>query len=319
MALVALFTPPNNAAETSPQVRVTVAVTNGTTNGAAVEGDDVALLLFKGREQIDSLSVQAGLDGKAVFENVPAGQGMVAVARAKHQNMAFNSQPVSLMSASGETSASVTVFDVSTDTSKLSVGMHHIIIAVRSTSLEFKEFMQLNNPSDMAITGSQRDDQNRPVVLAIRLPKGFRDLTTSSYLEQESLVITPEGFYDVLAVPPGEHEVTFSYKLDIGRSPMSITKEITLPTSELMIFWEQGHGRLEGLGAPAGRITNAEGIPVEYYLRASVKPGDQIAFQISGLKAKHSDSETWILLAAVFAAIVAIALVRLRSTSARSG
>ncbi len=319
-AFMALFTPSSgNAAEASSQAKVTVVVTNGTANGTAVEGDEVKLLLYKGQEQIDSRSAKVGQDGKAVFENVPAGEGLAVVARAKHQNMAFNSQPVLLGSASGEASASVQVFDVSTDTSKLSIGTHHIIVAARSMSLEFKEFMQLRNPSDMAITGSQRDDQNRPIVIAIRLPKGFRDLATSSYLEQESLVVTAEGFYDVLAVPPGEHEVTFSYKLDIGRSPMSISKEITLPTSELMIFWEQGQGRLEGLGEPTGRITNADGIPVEYYLRANVKPGDQIAFQISGLKAKHSDSETWILLAVVFAAIVIIALLRLRAASTRPG
>ncbi|RPJ22973.1 MAG: hypothetical protein EHM35_17735, partial [Planctomycetaceae bacterium] len=188
---MALFTPSSgNAAEASPQAKVTVVVTNGTANGTAVEGDEVKLLLYKGQEQIDSLSAKVGQDGKGVFENVPAGQSMAAVARAKHQNMAFNSQPVLLGSASGEASASVQVFDVSADTSKLSVGTHHIIVAARSTSLEFKEFMQLRNPSDMAITGSQRDDQNRPIVIAIRLPKGFRDLSTSSYLEQEALVVT---------------------------------------------------------------------------------------------------------------------------------
>jgi hypothetical protein len=320
MALIVLVVAaPGNAAEAASQARVAVEVTNGTVSGATVEGDEVTLLLYKGEEQIDSRSAKVGQDGKAILENVPAGQGMAAIARAKHQNMAFNSQPVLLVSASGEASASVQVFDVSTDTSKLSVGMHHIMIAVRSTSLEFKEFMQLSNPSDMAITGSQRDDQNRPVVIAIRLPKGFRDLTVSSYLEEEAMVVTADGFHDTLAVPPGEHQVGFSYKLDIDRSVISIAKEITLPTSELMIFWERGQGRLDGLGEPSGRLTNTEGIPVEYYRRASVKPGEEIAFHISGFSVKHSDSFTWIILAAVFAAIVVIALTRLRSTSTKSG
>jgi hypothetical protein len=318
-AFLVLFAPsPGDAAEAPPQAKVTVVVTNATAKGAPVEGDEVTLLLYKGQDQTGSRSAKVGPGGKAVFENVPAGQGMAAVARAKHQNMAFNSQPVPLASASGEASATVTVFDVSTDTSKLSVGTHHIILTVGGDSLELKEFMQLRNPSDMAITGLPRDEQNRPVVLAIRLPKGFRDLTASSYLEEEALVVTAEGFYDTLAVPPGEHEVTFSYKLDIGRGPTSVAREITLPTSELMIFWEPGQGRLEGLGEPTGRITNADGVPVDYYLRANVKPGDRIAFQISGLKAKRSDPDTWILLGAVFAAIVIIALLRLRSSSTKA-
>jgi hypothetical protein len=319
-ALIALLAPaPADAAQGLPQATVTVEVTNGTANGTTVEGDEVKLLLYKGEEQIDSLSGKVGQDGKAVFENVPAGQGMAAIARAKHQNMAFNSQPVLLMSASSETSASVQVFDVSTDTSKLSVGMHHIMVAVRSMSLEFKEYMQLSNPSDMAITGAQRDEANRPVVMAIRLPKGFRDLAVSSYLEEEALVVTADGFHDTLAVPPGQHDVSFSYKLDISRETINIAKEITLPTSELMVFWEHGQGRLEGLGEPNGRITNADGIPVEYYLRANVKPGEKVAFQVSGFNVKHSDSYSWIVLAVVFVALVIIALLRLRPRAAKSG
>jgi len=317
---MALLIPaPGNGAEISPQAKVTVAVTNGTAKGATVEGDEIQLLLYRGQEQIETRSAKAGPDGKAVFENVPAGQGMAVVARAKHQNMAFNSQPVLLTSASGEASASVIVFDVSTDTSKLSIGVHHIMLRVQSASLEFKEYVQLSNPSDMAITGARRDDQNRPIVIAVRLPKGFKDLTVSSYLEEEAMVVTAEGFHDILAVPPGKYDVAFSYKLDIDRSPMSVSKEITLPTSELMIFWEQGQGRLEELGEPAGQLTNADGIPVEYYRRANAEPGDQIAFQVSGFNVKRSDSYSWIILVVVFAVIVVIALLRLRSPSIGSG
>ena len=226
--------------------------------------------------------------------------------------MAFQSQPVPLGSAAGEFSARVEVFDVSTDASKLSVGVHHIMVAVRSTTLEFTEYLQLNNASDRAIIGAQRDDQNRPVVTEILLPAGFRDLTTSSYLEPEALVITPDGFYDTMAVPPGEHQVTFSYKVDIGRGAVKIVKEITLPTAELMVFWKQGQGKLEGLGEPSDRLVNAEGVPVEYYRRSALKPGESIAFEISGFNVPKSDASTWIILAVVFAGIVLVAILRLR-------
>jgi hypothetical protein len=307
-----------SAAETAAQATVTVEVTNHTANGTTVAGDEVTLLLYKGQELTVSLSARVGQDGKAVFENVPTGEDVAAVARAKHQNMAFNSQVVPLATA-GAVSADVQVFDVSTDTSKLSVGTHHIMVAVRSTSLEFTEYMQLSNPSDMAITGPARDDRNRPVVIAVGLPKGFKDLTASSYLEEEAMVVTADGFYDTLAVPPGEHQVTFSYKLDIDRRTIDVARKITLPTSELMIFWEQGQGRLEGLGEPSGKLTNAEGVPIEYYRRANLKPGEAISFQISGFNVKHSDSYTWIVLAAVFAAVVVIALLRSRPKPAKRG
>jgi hypothetical protein len=321
MILAALLVPAPQVclAQAPPQARVTVEVKSKTANGATVAGDEVSLLLFRGQEQIDSLQATAGQDGKAVFEKVPTGPDISAIARAKHQNMAFTSLPVSLNPAAGELSAAVEVYDVSTDTSKLFVGTHHIIVAVKSASLEVTEYMQLTNPSDMAITGARRDDRNRPIVIEARLPRGFKGLAVSSYLEEEALVVTPEGFYDTMAVPPGEHHVAFSYKLDISRNAMEIAREFTLPTSELMIFWQHGQGKLEGLGEPASRLVKDDGTPVEYYLRSNLKPGDRIAFQVSGFNVKQSDRYTWMILIAVFAAAVAIALLRLRRKPAGSG
>ncbi len=301
------------------QARLTVEVKNHTANGAPITGDEVMLQVYRGQEQIESLQAKAGADGRAVFEKVLTGPNMAAVATAKHQNMAFRSEPVSLNPATSEFSASVQVFDVSTDTSRLSVGVHHVMVAVRGPALEFTEYIQLKNASDMAITGAKRDDQNRPAVIEVKLPQGFRDLVASGYLEPQALVVTPDGFYDTMAVPPGEHHVTFSYKVGIDRGTVKIVKEITLPTAELMLFWQHGQGKLEGLGEPNDRLANADGVPMEYYRRSALRPGDRIAFQLSGFNAKKSGDYTWILLGVVFAALVGIALWRLRPKAVGSG
>jgi hypothetical protein len=233
--------------------------------------------------------------------------------------MAFSGAPVVLSPTDQGLLARVTVYDVSTDTSKLSIGTHHIMIAVRDGTLEFTEYMQLNNASDRAVTGAPRDDQNRPVVLEVKLPEGFQDLATSGYFEQPALVVTADGFYDTMAVPPGEHQVTFSYRLAIHSGTVKIAKQITLPTTELTIFWQQGQGRLEGLGEPAARMTNAQGVPVEYYSRSVLQPGDRVAFQIAGFAAQKSDSSTWLVLALIFAVIVVVALLRLRPRRVETG
>ncbi len=305
--------------EATRTARFTATVKSNTANGTPIAGDEVTLLVYRGQEPVASLPAQVGPDGKAVWENIPTGPNMAAVARAKHQNMVFKSEPVPLDPAAGEFTATVEVFDVSTDTSKLSVGAHHIMVAARGTSLQFTEYLQLNNPSDMAITSAQRDEQNRPVVLRVKLPEGFRDLTESSYLEPEALVVTPDGFHDTMAVPPGEHQVTFSYRLDIDRGTMKVVKEMTLPTAELMVFWEHGQGKLEGLGEPNDRLVNGEGVPIEYYRRSALQPGDVIAFQISGFNVKQSDPYTWVILGAVFVAIVAVVLVRLHPKANKPG
>jgi hypothetical protein len=295
-----------------------VEVSNGTANGTTVAGDPVTLQVFQHQELRESSETEVGENGEAVFKDVPTGPHLMAIACVKHQNMMFRGRPVGLAPANDDYSTTVQVFDVSSDTSPLLVGTHHITITVEEGLLQFTEYMQLQNRSDMAITGSKRDAQNKPVVIEVMLPAGATGLTPSGYFEQSALVKTETGFYDTLAVPPGEHQVSFSYRLDIDRRTTDIAKEISLPTSELVVFWEGGQAELTALGEPDGRLTNAQGVPVEYYERRNLQTGDRISFRVSGFNVKTSDTDTWIALAVAFAAVFAIALWRLRTGSAAS-
>ena len=292
-----------------------VEVANGTVEGTTVVGDLVTVRIFHQQQLQNTLEAKVDDKGEAVFVDVPAGQHLVAVARVKHQNMTFQGRPVSLAPGTDSYSTTVQVFDVSADTSALSVGTHHVIIGVENATLEVTEYMQLQNNSDMAVRGSQRDAQDRPMVVEFALPNGAKDLKPLGFLQANALVATETGFYDTLAVPPGEHQVRFSYRIDIDRQGIDIAKEISLPTSELIVFWEEGQDELTGLGEPDERLTNAQGVPVEYYRRQNLQPGDEIAFQISGFNVKTSDADTWIALAVAFALVVAIAIWRLRSGS----
>jgi hypothetical protein len=312
-ALLLLSLPIRLAAQAEGLAQVIVEVTNATAGGATVVGDEVTLQVYRHEQPVQMLGAKVGEDGKAAFEAVTSGPHLQAVARVKHQSMSFRSRSVALSAEGSPFSVPVTVYDVSTDTSTLSVGTHHIMIGVRDSSLQLSEYIQLRNPSDKAVTSADRDTGNRPVVVAFKLPEGFRDLAPSSYLEPGSLVITPEGFYDTLAVPPGEHHISFSYRVPIDHDTVSLTREVSLPTSELAIFWEQGQGTLEGLGDPESRLVNNENVPVEYYRRTDLKPGDKITFRISGFNMATPDSHTWIVLVVAFVFVGVIVLWRLRS------
>jgi hypothetical protein len=150
------------------------------------------------------------------------------------------------------------------------------------------------------------------MVLEMGLPEGFGDLTATGYLVPTALVVTDTGFYDTLATPPGEHHVRFSYNLDVKRGTTEITREIGLPTSELTVFWQGPPGKIEGLGEPDGKLVDSQGRPVEYYLRPDLKAGDVIALQVSGLRAGQSQDRTWLVLAVVFAAVIIVAVLKLR-------
>jgi len=249
------------------QTRLVVEVTNGTKNGTDAAGDSIVVQIYEHGQLLQTLDGEVSDDGKTVFDNVFAGENSVAVAGVKHQDMMFSSPPVALEPAADSIVAVVQVFDVCEDSSKLSVGTHHLIVRINPKSIEITEYMQLRNSSDMAVSSKTRDSSNRAIVLEIVLPKGFKNLRSLSYFEESALMTTAEGFYDTMAVPPGEHEIAFSYTIDATSATMNIVKKVSLPTSDFVVFAESGQAKLEGLGRPEQKLIGTDGAAMEYYQR----------------------------------------------------
>ena len=289
-----------------------VQVISGTADGGAVTDDEVVVQIFEGRHLLHTFNARADAEGKAVFENVPEGEHLTAVARARHQNMMFAGQPVSLRPAEDGHVASVQVFDVSTDKSKLLVETHHLILKALPGALEVTEYMQLKNSCDKAISSSERDDQNRTIVLDVKLPRRFKNLRSFSYFEDDALVITEKGFYDIMAVPPGEQHITFSYTLDVRSEVMDFAKTISLPTSEFVLFATLGRANIQGLDRTTEQATRSNGEAMQYYELDNLAPGEEIAFQLEGLDTGSSGLLTWIILGFVLGAVIILTALRLR-------
>jgi len=299
-------------AQGASQAVLTVEVVNETPSGTPVTGDPVFVHIYDHGQVLRTLEGRVGADGKAVFENVPTGDKIAAVPRSKHNNMMFSGNTVALVAAKDAFSARISVFDVSTDKSSLSIRMHHLMIESTVDTLVFTEFMQLANSSNMAVTSKEEEGKDQGVVLEIKLPKGFKDLEAVSYFEEHALVVTDEGFYDTMAVPPGEHQVSFTYTLDITSKTMDIVKGITLPTSKLVVFAELGQAELLGLGEAKNRATSTAGTEIKYYTRDKVAAGEEITFQLAGLTVRNSGPSAWVILAVVFGVVMVVVVLRLR-------
>ena len=154
--------------------------------------------------------------------------------------------------------------------------------------------------------------------MEIMLPEGFKNLKAMSYFEENALVVTEQGFYDTMAVPPGEYQANISYTLDISSSTMDIVKGISLPTSNLIVFAELGQAELRGLGEADKQVTNASGAPMMYYQLSDLAPAEEVAFQIVGFNVSSSGLNTWLILSLTFGALGVLVVLRLRPKIADS-
>ena len=302
----------NNAGVNSEGLVLSVEVINGTENGHPVAGDNATLTIYEHNKPVGRLEGKVGSDGKAIFENIQGGEHVVAFAQVFHEGMSFGSNVVVLKAGREQANAQVQVFDVSYDTSVLSAKTHHIILKRQDASVLFTEYIQLVNPSDMAIGSKTKDSAGRPTVLTISLPKGFQNFTSSSYLEPQALGFTEESFYDTMGVPPGSHEIIFSYTLEVKSGTMDVTKKISLPTSHFVLYSQLGEKKIKGLGDTAGELALSDGTPSEYFISGDLLAGKEIKFKIAGLSTSVGTKNSWIILAVVFGVIIVVAVLRLR-------
>jgi hypothetical protein len=286
-------------------------VTSGTENGHPVAGDEVTVEIYQHNNLVSTLQGKVGTDGRAIFENVPSGEHMVAVAKVFHDAMSFGSNSIGLEPGQNQVGAQVQVFDVSYDNSRLLVKTHHFMIKRQDSSILITEYIQLVNPSDLAISSDDRDSSDKAIVVTVPLPKGFKDFRSYKYFVPEALRFTKEGFYDTMGVPPGNHEILFTYVIDKGSDGTAITKKLSVPTAHFVLFSELGPGKLKGLGEPGGNMVLPEGASVEYYEVNDLAAGAEITFKVDELSADVEAKSPWIFLAAVFAVITVLAISRL--------
>jgi hypothetical protein len=145
----------------------------------------------------------------------------------------------------------------------------------------------------------------------VKLPAGFKNVRSFSYFEDEALVITEGGFYDTMAVPPGEQHVTFAYTLDVTSEIMDFVKTVSLPTSNFALFADLGQAKIRGLGETPQQAIRPSGESMQYYERGSLARGQEVAFQLTNLDVGSSYLALWIIAAAVVIAVTALVVLRL--------
>ncbi|MHC4855851.1 MAG: hypothetical protein ACYS72_05550 [Planctomycetota bacterium] len=297
---------------TTEPISIQVVVTNETGGGNPAGDAEVILTVYRDGEPVDRKEGRSDENGVCLFESVPTGQGMAVVANAKNQEMMFGSRPMSLEHAHEKMyQMHVSVYDVSSDTSVLSIGTHHFVIRVDPQGIFVDEYLQIINSSDKAVTSTEKTPDGRPIILNVYLPAGFKDVKCSKYFEEHALVITEEGFIDTMAVPPGRHDAVFTYTLEPESTTLSIAKKVGLPTKDFMVFSQLSGASIEGLNEPLGQMKLNNGNPADYYSSVSLDRGSEVNFKIIGLSAPQRQDDLWIMFGIVFGAIVLVGVVRM--------
>jgi hypothetical protein len=298
------------AHETVAEAVLAIHISNGTAGGRVPQGTPVAVHFYHGDHIAKQAQALTDADGNCVIQGIPVGSDIVAVAQAKHSNMAFSSAPLNLQPGQRQYDLSFQIFDVAYDNSQIQAGTHHLIIKKSGPKVQITEYIQLINDSDKAVSSDQKDEHENPKVIQIALPENTENLSFSSYFHPDEIVRTKTGFYDTMAIPPGSYHAVFSYEVPLSTEAIDISKVITLPTQSMMVFVQADSGITSELGEAAGQMALKDGTLANYYT-VDVSPASVLAFHAEGVSAPPSQHNYWIVLGVVFGVIGVIALIRL--------
>ena len=295
---------------TTEPVLIQVVVTNETAGSPASDAE-VALTIYQDSKPLDRRVGRSDAQGVCSFQEVPTGLGMAVVATAMNQDMMFSSRPMSLEHAHDAMyQLEIVVYDVSTDTSALSIGTHHLVVRVAPQGLFIDEYLQVINDSDKAVTSEEKTPDGKPAVLKVYLPAGFKDIIYSKYFQEQALIMTDDGFIDTMAVPPGRHDAVFTYAVKTETPSVQIIKKAALPTQDLMVFSQLSGASIAGLDEPLGQMTINNGSPADYFPSVSLETEEQISFEISGLSIAQDPDDLWMMFGVIFGVMILIGIVR---------
>ena len=207
-------------------------VRNGTVGGGDVSGQPV-MLHRVGISRMEDISTTTDESGWFKFDEIEYDPDLRYGVSVRYQDAIYGTD-LDLSDGSPD-HVELTVYDATHDDTIISVASASLLLASADGSdqrVGALEIIRLTNRSDRAyVPGSGVMD-----LLRFGLPPGATDLTLDTFLIGADYVQVDRGFALLASVPPGEHEVMFSYRFPYESEQFALSKTYRYGAEKLRIL-----------------------------------------------------------------------------------
>ena len=207
----------------------------------------IMLIRFGPNQDVQRFPGQTDIEGRFLFENLETGPAFTYFVGIRYKEQLRRSEPVILQS---EEPAEV-VLEVSEQLAQEAKGSdappqlriinHLMVIVGRSTHLEVREVVRLDNAGTTSYIDSASHGGATGISLHLPLPQGHYNLGQVQGLNTEYVRLDLSGLSYLAPLPPGEHQIVYTYNLPWHDSLATILVERTLGTSMLDMLVEDEH------------------------------------------------------------------------------
>jgi hypothetical protein len=205
------------------------------------------LIRFGPNQDVQRFPGQTDAEGRFLFENLETGPAFTYFVGIRYNEQLHRSDPVILQS---EEPAEV-LLEVSEQPSQEAKGdaaplplriINHLIVIVgRGTHLELREVVRIVNSGATPYIDRAGHGGATGISLHLPLPRGHYNISQVQGLHTENVRVDSSGLSYLAPLPPGEHQLVYTYSLPWHDSLATILVERTLSTSMLDVLIEEEH------------------------------------------------------------------------------
>jgi hypothetical protein len=223
----------------------------------------IMLIRFGPNQDVQRFPGQTDAAGRFFFENLETGPAFTYFVGIRYKEQLHRSEPVVLQ---GDEPAEV-VLEVSEQPAQeakesdappqLRIINRLMVIVGRGTHLEVREVIRVANTGTTPYIDKAGHSGATGISLYLPLPKGYANMSQVQGLNAEYVHVDASGLAYLAPLPPGEHQIVYTYHLPWHDDLATILVERTLGTAMLDVLVEDEHLHASSDLAFGGRVSIA--------------------------------------------------------------
>jgi hypothetical protein len=205
------------------------------------------LIRFGPNQDVQRFPGHTDAEGRFLFTNLETGPAFTYFVGIRYNEQLRRSEPVILQS---EAPAEV-ILEVSEQPAQevegsvvplpLRIINHLMVIVGRGTHLEVREVVRIVNSGTTPYIDRAGHGGATGISLHLPLPQGHYNMSQIQGLHKEYVRVDPSGLSYLAPLPPGEHQLVYTYSLPWHDGLATLLVERTLDTSTLDVLVEEEH------------------------------------------------------------------------------
>lgn len=279
--VITLFS--NNVLAQHPTLeRVAGVVNNGTAGAEVPDSFEIALLSFRDGDFVDQQITTVNTDVPSFeFTNLMPDEDIQYRLAWKYGGV---TDQIVLTAETDPENLPVVIYETTDSLENIRVGAHATIIPTVVGSDRLMGALDLvtiqNNGDRTFIPDPSNPNFTGLNMLRFSLPRGYEELAVDSVLPQGQLLEIDTGFAMTNPIPPGEHEILYSYAINYSGTKLEFTRTLAFGVDELRVLIPPELGDVVAEGMKPTKTTElGETIYMEYS-GTGYEPGFKMNFAI---------------------------------------